>query len=141
MADNNCLLYCDDPCSLLIVWGLDGPLGPWTPGRCTICTPVVPPLMLRETTKLCLAILLGSYIYPKITIISIPCNFFFTDYIVAKQRKKRATWSGIGLGKLKDACSSLKIFKRKPEKSCVHKETDIYETVNWIWSKGNDRSL
>ena len=31
-ADNNCLLYCDDPCSLLIVSGLDGPTRPMGPG-------------------------------------------------------------------------------------------------------------
>ena len=41
-----------------------------------------------------------------------------------------ASWIGAGLDKLKVAFSSFTNFKRKPEKSCVHEKTDIYETVN-----------
>ena len=45
-ADNNCLLYCGDPCSLLMVWGLDGAPRPMGPGVVhPVYTPVVTTLV------------------------------------------------------------------------------------------------
>ena len=143
LPDNNCLLYWDYPCSLLIVWGLDGPPRPMDLGaahhlhtRSTATDVARDNETLNSIKCIILFVLLDTYIYPKIIRLClyyvkvIWCTFFFNDYIAAKKTKERATWGGNGLRKLKVAFSSFTNFKRKPEKPCVQEETDIHETVN-----------
>ena len=81
-ADNNGLLYCD---CLLIVWAWMVPLGPWAPVRCTVCTPVVPPLQgafhvnLTPKIRQCLSSSsprlwhVPTYTYPGFWFVAGPC--------------------------------------------------------------------